>query len=231
LSDIHIGSKTFIEEGFTKLINFIKGESSFPENINKITPLIKYILVAGDIVDGIGIYPGQEKDLTTPDIREQYDTVANIVSTIPDHIEIIIIPGNHDATRLALPQPPIDQTYADTLEQLPNVQFLGNPSTIKLHGVRFLMNHGRPLDDTIPAVPGANFQNQKEVLLQLMKARHLGPIYGEKTAFAPETHDFLVIDEIPDVWHLGHTHVNEFVTYRGIKIINSGTFQSQTDWQ
>jgi len=232
LSDIHLGSKTFLDDCFSKVIEFFQGTSSaFPKVINQFVPLIKYILVAGDIVDGVGIYPGQEDDLRISDIRDQYEKCAELFSTIPDHIELIVIPGNHDATRLALPQPPIDKTFIDAFNDLPNVQFLGNPSSIKLHGVRFLINHGRPMDDTIPAVPGASFQNQKEVLIQLLKARHLGPIYGEKVPYAPETNDFLVIEDIPDIWHTGHTHVNEYVVYRGVKVLNSGTFQKQTDWQ
>ncbi len=232
LSDIHIGSKTFLEQSFLKFLNFLQGKSSlFPEKINPIAKLTKYLLIAGDIVDGIGIYPGQEDDLEILDIRAQYEEAAKLLALIPEYIEVFIIPGNHDATRFALPQPPIDKSYTEALNHLSNVQLLGNPSFIKLNGVKFLMNHGRPLDDTIPAIPGASFQNQKEVLIQLLKARHLGPIYGDKTAYAPETRDFLVIDEIPDIWHLGHSHVNEYVAYRGVKAINSGTFQSQTDWQ
>jgi DNA polymerase II small subunit len=232
LSDIHIGSKTFLEDCFFKVIEFFQGTSSaFPNSINQIVPFIKYILIAGDIVDGVGIYPGQEDDLCISDIRDQYEKCAELFLTIPDHIEIILIPGNHDATRLALPQPPIDKTFIDAFNQLPNVQFLGNPSSLKLHGVRFLLNHGRPMDDTIPAVPGASFQNQKEVLIQLLKARHLGPIYGEKVPYAPETNDFLVMEDIPDIWHTGHTHVNEKIVYRGVKVLNSGTFQKQTNWQ
>ena len=232
LSDLHVGSKSFLKNVFLKLLQLIQGDTSaFPEYFSRIVPLIKYIINAGDIIDGVGVYPGQERDLSISDIHTQYETVAKLLSAVPDHIEVILIPGNHDATRQALPQPPVAKKFADAFADLSNIHFLGNPSFIKLHGVRFLLNHGRPLDDAIPFVPGASFQNQKKALRQLLKARHIGPIYGAKTPYAPETNDFLVIEDIPDVWHLGHTHVNEFVVYRGVKIINTGTFQSQTDWQ
>ncbi|MFQ6123192.1 MAG: DNA-directed DNA polymerase II small subunit [Candidatus Heimdallarchaeota archaeon] len=232
LSDLHVGSKTFLKNDFLNFLKFLKGKTlGFPKNINRLIPLIKYIIIAGDLVDGVGVYPKQEEDLIISDIRTQYEMVAKLLSDIPDHIEVILIPGNHDATRQALPQPPIDKNFVDAFDHLSNVHFLGNPSFIKLNGVRFLLSHGRPLDDTIPCVPGASFQNQKKALVKLLKARHLGPIYGAKTPFAPEATDSLVIENIPDVWHLGHTHVNEFVNYRGVKIINSGTFQTQTDWQ
>jgi len=232
LSDLHVGSKTFLKNEFLNFLKLVKGDASgFPEGINRLVPLIKYIIIAGDLVDGVGVYPRQEEDLVISDIRTQYETIAKLLSGIPDHIEVIVIPGNHDATRQALPQPPIDKNFADAFDHLSNVQLLGNPSFFRLNGVRFLLNHGRPLDDAIPYVPGASFQNQKNALIQLLKARHLGPIYGEKTPYAPETNDSLVIENIPDVWHLGHTHVNEFVVYRGVKIINAGTFQNQTDWQ
>ncbi|MEK0319218.1 MAG: DNA polymerase II small subunit, partial [Nitrosopumilus sp.] len=47
----------------------------------------------------------------------------------------------------------------------------------------------------------------------------------------PETEDMMVIDEIPDIFHVGHVHVVGFDMYRGVLLINSGTWQKQTPFQ
>ena len=65
---------------------------------------------------------------------------------------------------------------------------------------------------------------------ELLKKRHLAPIYGGKTELAPLRRDWMVIDQIPDIVHFGHAHHNAVDNYRGILIINSGTFQAQTDF-
>ena len=41
----------------------------------------------------------------------------------------------------------------------------------------------------------------------------------------------MVIDEIPDIFHVGHVHVMELDTYRGVLLVNSGAWQSQTPFQ
>jgi len=59
----------------------------------------------------------------------------------------------------------------------------------------------------------------------------LAPTYGQRTSIAPEKRDFLVVERVPDVFHAGHVHVNKYNTYRGTLIINSGTWQGQTEFQ
>ena len=39
------------------------------------------------------------------------------------------------------------------------------------------------------------------------------------------------IKEIPDIFHAGHVHTNGYATYRGVKVINSGTWQARTKYQ
>ena len=60
---------------------------------------INYLVIAGDVVDGIGIFPGQDKELAISDIYEQYEKAAQYLNAVPKHIKIIISPGNHDAVR------------------------------------------------------------------------------------------------------------------------------------
>jgi len=65
----------------------------------------------------------------------------------------------------------------------------------------------------------------------LLKARHLSPIYGKRTPIAPELEDMMVINEIPDIFHSGHIHVVDLDMYRGVLIVNSGAWQTQTPYQ
>jgi len=75
-----------------------------------------------------------------------------------------------------------------------------------------------------------NGYNQPEkVMEELLKRRHLVPSYGMD--IAAEQEDRLIIDEIPDLVHSGHVHTNGYKTYRGVKILNSGTWQAQTKFQ
>ncbi|RLE50266.1 MAG: hypothetical protein DRJ21_01810, partial [Candidatus Methanomethylicota archaeon] len=37
-------------------------------------------------------------------------------------------------------------------------------------------------------------------------------------------------DKVPDVFHAGHLHTFGYLIYRGIIVVNSGTWQGQTDY-
>ncbi|BDZ70105.1 DNA-directed DNA polymerase II small subunit [Methanobacterium petrolearium] len=229
LSDTHIGSSTFLEDAFNRFIRWINGDYGDEEQ-REIANNVKYIVVAGDIVDGIGVYPSQDKELTIKDIHQQYEEAARLFGDI-SNVKIIITPGNHDASRLAEPQPAIPEDYAKDLYDLKNAEFLSNPSMVSLDGLKVLIYHGRSFDDMAMTVKGMSHQQSDLIMKELLEKRHLAPIYGERTPLASEIEDHLVIDEIPDVFHTGHVHINSYKRYKGIHLINSGTFQSQTEFQ
>jgi len=229
ISDIHIGSSTFQEEAFKKFVKWINGEFG-DETQQDIANDVRYLVVAGDVVDGIGIYPHQEEELTIKNIYEQYEEAARLLGDIND-IKIIIAPGNHDACRLAEPQPAIPENYATDLYKLKNAEFVSNPSLVSLDGFKTLIYHGRSFDDLAMTINGLSHQNSDLIMKELMEKRHLAPIYGERTPLASEFEDHLVIEEIPDIFHTGHVHINSYKKHKGIHMINSGTFQSQTEFQ
>jgi len=229
-SDVHIGSKTFLRDDFERFLGWLRGETDEPR-LNEIASRTKYLVIAGDLVDGVGIYPNQEEELDVADLYDQYKIAAEYLSTLPDRIKIIIIPGNHDACRPTLPTPPIYSDYAAPLYSMRNVLMLGDPSFVNLSGQTFLLTHGRSLDDVIPFLPDCNFREPQRAMVELLKSRHIAPIYGEKTPLAPEPKDRLVIDPVPDIFHAGHVHVEGIAEYRGVLVVNSGTWQSQTKYQ
>lgn len=230
VSDLHIGSRNFMREEFENFILWLSGkyDSALTQEISG---RVKYLLIAGDLVDGIGIYPNQEEELEILDIVEQYDLAAELLAHIPEWIDIVIIPGNHDASRKALPQPAIPRKYAGKLYNLRNVHCFGNPCYLSLHGIEVLMFHGRSLDDVISSIPNFSFDTPELAMKLLLQARHLAPIYGQRTPIAPEEEDYLIIDKVPEIFHAGHVHVSKHTTYRGTHIVNSGTWQKQTKFQ
>jgi DNA polymerase II small subunit len=234
LSDLHVGSQKFLSEPFERFLRWVQGDYG-DERIRRMARRLKYIVIAGDLVDGIGVYPGQERELATADIHHQYAEAAKLLSSIPSNISIVIIPGNHDATLQAIPQPPISREYMGPLLDQANVTSLGDPARIRLHGVELLLYHGRSLDDLVGTVPGVTYQNLEKtgvsMLRSLLRARHLAPIYGSRTPIIPQVHDYLVIEKPPDIMHCGHIHVIGYEQYRGTLLLNSGTWQAQTEFQ
>ena len=229
-SDIHIGSSTFLEDAFTRFIKWINGDYGNEEQM-EMANNVKYMIIGGDIVDGIGVYPNQDKELAIKDITAQYDEAARLVGDIRSDVKIIITPGNHDASRVAEPQPAVPEKYAKSLYQLNNVEFLSNPSMVSLDGLEVLIYHGRGIDDMVMGSNDFSHERNDLVMKEFLNKRHLAPLYGERTPLASELEDHLVIDRIPDVLHTGHVHINTYTNYKGIHCINSGTFQTQTEFQ
>jgi len=230
LSDLHVGSEMFMQEALQRFFLWLNGRFG-NKGLRETASHVKYVVIAGDLVDGIGVYPGQEKELAIKDIHEQYRAVAKFIEQIPDYIELIIIPGNHDASRKALPQPAIPRDYAEPLYEARKVLSFGDPAVVSLHSVELLLYHGRSLDDIVGAAPNVNYYTPDKAMKLLLQSRHLAPIYGQKTPIAPEKRDFMVIERVPDILHTGHVHVMKHGTYRGILMVNSGAWQSQTEYQ
>jgi DNA polymerase II small subunit len=230
ISDIHFGSKAFLESAFRKMILWLNGKIGSAEQI-ELAARTKYVIIAGDLVDGVGIYPSQEEELAVPDIYQQYRLVAQFIQQIPEYMEVIIIPGNHDATRQSLPQPAIPSDYAQPLYESRKIVSLGNPAEVKLHGVHFLLYHGTSLNDVMASVPDMELHHPERAMEYLLKCRHLVPAYGLAASIAPEEEDHMVVENPPDVFESGHIHVLGCLNYRGTLIMNSGAWQAQTDYQ
>jgi len=224
LSDLHVGSKFFMEEELAEFINWIS-------SADPIARKIRFVIVGGDLIDGVGVFPGQEKILNQTTTEGQLQKTFEVLDKIPKHIKVFLISGNHDAGRKALPQPAIPKMYNSQLWDRENFFMLGNPSMISLNGVKVLMYHGQSIDDVVRTTPGVSYDKPAAVMRHFLKARHLSPIYGSRTPIAPETEDMMVIDDIPDIFHSGHVHFVGLDMYKGVLIVNSGAWQRQTDFQ
>ena len=221
VSDIHIGSNTFLEEKWRRFVTWL-GKDPVAKDI-------RYVIMPGDLVDGIGVYPGQEDELRLDDLHMQYLELSEAIKDFPDWMRIVMMPGNHDAVRLAEPQPALPKDIRDMFDS--NVEFVGNPCYLEIEGRTILAYHGKSIDDFNSGVRHLNYTNPQEAMKEMLKRRHLAPIYGDKTPLAPEQKDYLVIDTVPDIFVTGHVHVCKLDEYRGIKLINASAWQSQTAFQ
>jgi DNA polymerase II small subunit len=228
ISDAHIGSKEFMLEIWQRFISFLNGEIG-NKNVRELAGKIKYIIINGDLVDGIGVYPTQHEDLVIKDIYQQYDKAYELVSKIPDYIKVFYSSGNHEPVRNAIPRPAVPKKYAGALMDN-GIKCIGNPAVIKTHNVTSLIYHGDSLIDLNQMIPGLKNEAPVETMKELLICRHLAPIFGKKTQIAPINKDWLVIDSIPDIFHTGHIHINGMGSYRNIALVNSGCFQSRTEF-
>jgi len=224
ISDLHIGSRYFMEKEFSEFIDWL----SSPDPVAR---KVRFVLIGGDVVDGVGIYPNQDKELVFLTVQEQLKKLEDLFGKIPKHVKIFIMPGNHDPGRRALPQPAIPKKYNSGLWECENIFMVGNPAMVSLNGVRVLMFHGQSIDDIVKTTPGLSYDSPADVMKHLLRARHLSPIYGSQTPIAPELEDLMVIDEPPDIFHVGHVHRAQLDMYKGILLINSGSWQKQTPFQ
>jgi DNA polymerase II small subunit len=147
-------------------------------------------------------------------------------------MEIVMIPGNHDAVRLAEPQPAFDERLRDIMS-VHDARITGNPSTVTIEGVSVLMYHGVSLDEVIAELPEekASYDEPHRAMYQLLKKRHVAPQYGGKLRVAPEERDYLVVDDVPDIFHTGHVHKLGWGKYHNVLAVNSGCWQAQTAFQ
>ncbi|MCW4048591.1 MAG: DNA-directed DNA polymerase II small subunit [Candidatus Bathyarchaeota archaeon] len=230
IGDVHIGSKYFRADLFDKFIKWMNMELG-PSASRELASRVKYLIIVGDLVDGIGIYPEQLDELTITTLNGQYEESAKLLSKLPDYVEIIIIPGNHDAVRRSLPQPVIPESYAPSLYANPRVHMLPNPVSLRLHGVQVQLAHGTALNDILGSTPGHAFSNPVKGMELLLRCRHVAPIYGQSTPIAPEKTDRLVIRKVPDILAMGHIHIHDKQKYKGVTILSLGSFQDQTPFQ
>lgn len=226
VSDLHVGHKLFMEKQFGKFLEWLNGGV---ENRKELAEKIKYMIIAGDLVDGIGIYPEQEKELAIDDIYKQYSVFFDFLKNVPDYIEVFVIPGNHDAVQRAEPQPRIGNGFLKDFKQ-ENVHMMTNPCYLNLHGVKTLVYHGTSLDSVIRGIQGCSYGTPTEAMKEILKRRHLSPVYGGNIV-VPSRDDALVIQDVPDILHMGHIHKNGYDDYHGTMLVNSGTWQGRTGFQ
>jgi DNA polymerase II small subunit len=230
-SDLHVGSNRFLEENFLRFIDWLNGKLNHKEEVKK----IKYLFITGDNVDGVGIFPGQEDFLDIKDIKEQYKRLAELLKKIREDIRIIICPGQHDAVRVAEPQPIIDDSYAPDIHKMKNITLVTNPAYVSLaEGFDILMYHGASFHGIIKDMEklrlNGGHDKPSNVVKELLKRRHLAPSHSS-TTYIPEERDPLLIRKIPDIITTGDLHKPDIDNYNNIMIISNSCWQERTPFE
>ncbi|MBT6182741.1 hypothetical protein HOI04_02575, partial [archaeon] len=144
--DMHTGSKMFLEKNLLKFVKWLNGGEGDSEQ-REIARKVKYLFFTGDNIDGVGTYPGQDKDLAEKTSIGQYKKVEEILKLIRKDIQIIMCPGQHDAVWIGEPQPLIGELYAPGLHELKNLHLVPNPALVEIDGgFRILMYHGASIN-------------------------------------------------------------------------------------
>ncbi|PIZ51440.1 hypothetical protein COY27_03555 [Candidatus Woesearchaeota archaeon CG_4_10_14_0_2_um_filter_33_13] len=240
LSDVHVGSSLFLHEEFQKFISWISGEVGNDEQ-KKLAENVKYIIIAGDLVDGIGIYPSQEEELSIKTIDGQYKEFCRLIKQIPQNKQIIICPGNHDMVHLAEPQPIFYKQYAPDLFLMPNVTLVTNPAVVNIgktksfSGFDVLMYHGYSFDYYVSNVEtirnGGGYHRADLIMKFLLRRRHLAPSFKSTPYFPGHKEDPLLIKIIPDFFITGHIHYSKVANYKGVTMICGSCWQGKTSFQ
>jgi len=230
-SDLHIGSEMFLEENLLRFIDWINGKINHKEEVKK----IKYLFIVGDAVDGVGVFPGQEKLLAIKDIKKQYEKLGEFLGMIRKDIRIIMCPGQHDAVRVAEPQPFVDEKYAPALYKLENLTLVTNPCYVSLaEGFNILMYHGASFHGVINSIESLRmnspYDRPTKIVKELLKRRHLAPTHSS-VIYIPEEKDPLFIRKIPDIVTTGEVHRPDIDVYNNIMIIANSCWQAQTPYE
>jgi len=240
LSDIHVGSSMFLKNNFERFLEWIEGKNG--DGVQKeLIKKIKYVFITGDNVDGVGIYPGQEKFLSIKDIKEQYVVLADYLKRIPNHMNIIMCAGQHDGVRVAEPQPPIGEDFGEPLYKIPNLYLVSNPSMVEIEGrngrqgIRVLMYHGASMHPLIGEIEDLRLtnahRNPTRAVKHLLLRRHLNPMHGAGVYIPNAEEDPLLIREIPDIVATGDLHRTDIDKYNGILLIAGSCWQSITPFE
>ena len=231
-SDIHCGSKMHLGENFEKFVDWL---SSSDESAKK----IKYLLIVGDNVDGVGVFPGQEEALTLKSLKEQYGRLASYLLKVPRRVTMFLCPGQHDASRVAEPQPIVDKDYASALYGIDNLVLVTNPALVTIFEkdkeFKILMYHGASIHSFINGIPELRetkaHKSPAKAIKHMLKRRHLSPMHSMVTYIPNAEKDPMVISEVPDVLVTGEVHRLDVENYNGTLIITGSCWQSKTPFE
>lgn len=237
IADMHVGSIMFHEKEFLEFIDWVNCKSGGKEQ-KELAKNVKYIFIVGDLVDGVGVFPNQDKELKVKDIYAQYRLCADLLSKIRDDINIIICPGNHDALRISEPQPVLDKNLAAPIWDMKNVFMTTNPSLVNIHsskdfpGFDVLMYHGYSFQyygDTVESIRMNGGTDRSDLIMKfLLQKRHLAPTHTSTLYMPDYNEDPLVIDKVPDFFITGHLHKTNVSSYNNVMMFSCSCWQEQT---
>jgi DNA polymerase II small subunit len=240
IGDPQVGNKHFLYKEWDLLAAWLNGNLGTDEQ-KAVAKKVKYAIIVGDLIEGVGIYPNQENDLDIMDVTEQYEKFSELIKKLPERIQMIACPGNHDAGRIADPQPPIYKDYAASVYALPNMTQISSPGIVNVGqtptfpGFNVLVYHGYSLPyyaDNIPEIRNNGGLKAVERIMKFhLQRRHLAVTHKSNRYIPDADEDPMIIKEVPDFYFTGHIHSVSTGSYRNTTIINAGAWTGITEDQ
>ena len=165
------------------------------------------------------------------------EELTNYLKRIPETCKIIICPGNHDAMRIAEPQPKLSEDFAKSLYNLSNVIVVSNPGIVKIHNMfDVLLYHGFSFDYYVNNVTllrdAGGYENSVEVMKFFLKKRHFAPTHMSSLYIPDVEKDPLIIEKVPDFFVTGHFHYDiKIGSYKNISLIGCSSFEYMSGFQ
>ena len=132
-SDFHFGSKNCYRKAFDLML----------EDVHKYN--IKSMTIAGDLLQGVGVFRGESQELEIPEIGAQIDGLADILKNFKD-ISFHIVLGNHE-------EPVKSIAGLDPLKVLSSMlddcYYYGHVGMLKIKDLyKYMMFHGQAISRT-----------------------------------------------------------------------------------
>jgi len=240
IGDPQVGNKHFLTKEWKLMTAWLNGKLGTDAQ-KSVAAKVKYAIIVGDLIEGVGIYPNQEDDLEILDVTKQYERFSELASKIPKHIHLVACPGNHDAGRIAEPQPPIYKDFGKSVYALPNMTVISSPGMVTIGktptfpGFDILIYHGYSLPyyaDNIPAIMNAGGLKVIDKIMKFhLQRRHLAVTHKSNRYIPDAEEDPLIIKTIPDFYFTGHIHSISTGNYRNVTMINAGAWTGITEDQ
>ncbi len=97
---------------------------------------------------------------------------------------------------------------------------LPDPVIVDVGGVKIFLSHGKMFQGYMERLK----VSPENMLLQMVKKRHLSPTFGENPRLDDEK---LFLENVPDIFVIGHYHDPKTMNYKGTTLISLGSFVTQ----
>lgn len=210
LSDLHFGSEEFMEEAFSRFIEWLNGRFGDTE-LRELGKLTRGLVLCGDLIEG-----------GNGDPLERYKDLASILKEIPDGVRIFAIPGEHDTAGILEPAGFLDEAV-NAFSDLENFLHGSNPCMVRLNSVPVLLYHGRSLEDWALSL---DVSDSCDLMKEMLIRRHIAPIYGTAVPLVPTSKDPFLIAEVPRIFCIGHSHRKCSDKYKGVLLLSPSSWKS-----
>ena len=231
IADIHCGSINFLEKNFLNFIKWINNKDN-SQNYSNISKKVKYLFIGGDLIDGVGQYNGQEKDLLIKTINGQYKKAQDLLKLFRNDLQIFVIPGNRDSVWKGEPQPKINQNYFEELKDRENIFFIGNPSTVILEkGIKVFSYHGNNMYNLINEKNEIKnkykYENPNVLIKEFLNTSQISMPYGDVDFMIDKNNSF-ILNEIPDIIFTSHFHRSNIDIKNNVLLVNGSCWMKNT---